>query len=167
MLGGSGNVTATINTVQNVDAIRTKGVELAWQTTDLGIKGLDLNSSLTYTDSIITANRALPASVGKRQPRVPDWRANVLASYHAGQRWVASVGVRYSGKQFGTLDNSDPHGDTYTGVSRYLVADVRLRYRFDKHWSAALGVDNLNNALYWAFHPYTRRTVQAELRFDL
>ncbi|MES4787393.1 MAG: TonB-dependent receptor, partial [Nitrospiraceae bacterium] len=64
-------LTATVSTVQNVDAIHTRGVELAWQAADLGIKGLDLNSSATFTDSIITANRGFPASVGKQQPRVP------------------------------------------------------------------------------------------------
>jgi iron complex outermembrane receptor protein len=52
-------------------------------------------------------------------------------------------------------------------VSRYLVADARVRYRFDDHWSGALGVDNLGNEKYWAFHPYTQRTLVAELKFDL
>lgn len=44
---------------------------------------------------------------------------------------------------------------------------VRLVYRFAKHWSAAFGIDNLNNERYWAFHPYTQRTFNAELKFDL
>jgi iron complex outermembrane receptor protein len=46
------------------------------------------------------------------------------------------------------------------------VTDVRLRYRFDKQWSAAIGIDNLGNEKYWAFHPCTQRTVIAELQFD-
>ena len=97
------------------------------------VHGLTLSSSLTYADSIITENRALPASVGKRQPRVPAWRANLLASWHAGQHWTTSLGVRYSGRQYGALDNSDPHGDTYMGVSDYLVTDVRVRYRVNRN----------------------------------
>ncbi len=157
---------ATVNTVQNVDRIRTNGLELAWQKDEAWIKGLALQASATYADSIITANRALPASIGKHQPRVPLWRANALASYHVGQHWTTSLGVRYSGKQFSALDNSDTNANTYMGISDYLVADVRVKYRFDRNWSAAVGIDNLNNATYWAFHPYPQRTVLAELRWD-
>jgi iron complex outermembrane receptor protein len=109
----------------------------------------------------------MPSSVGKRQPRVPEWRANMLASYHVGQHWTGTFGVRYSGRQYGTLDNSDPNGSTYMGVSDYLVADVRLRYRFNRHWTGSVGIDNLNGEKYWAFHPYAQRTVSADLKFDL
>jgi iron complex outermembrane receptor protein len=159
-------LTATVNTVQNIGRIRTNGLELAYQADDVMVHGLSLSSSVTYADSVITDNRALPASVGKRQPRVPAWRANALASMHTGAHWTASLGLRYSGRQFSALDNLDTNGDTYMGVSDYLVADVRLRYRFDRQWSAAVGIDNLGNAKYWAFHPYPQRTVLAELRWD-
>jgi iron complex outermembrane receptor protein len=160
-------LTATVSTIQNVGKIRTNGVELAWQADDFLTHGLTLNDSLTYADSRIVSNDAFPASVGKLQPRVPQWRANMLASYHVGQHWTTSFGVRYSGKQYGTLDNSDPNGNTYTGVSKYLVMDARVRYRFNQHWTASVGVDNLNNEKYWAFHPYTQRTVIGELKYDL
>ncbi|CAN7452327.1 TonB-dependent receptor [Pseudoduganella sp. LjRoot289] len=160
-------LTPTVNSVQNVGEIRTTGLELSWQQDDVLVRGLSLTGSLTYADSQIARNGKLPASVGKRQPRVPDWRATMLASYRLGDRWTTTLGARYSGRQYGTLDNSDPNGSTYTGVSDYLVADVRVRYRFDHHWSGSLGIDNLNNRKYWAFHPYTQRTLIAELKFDL
>ncbi len=32
---------------------------------------------------------------------------------------------------------------------------------------AGLGIDNLGNEKYWAFHPYPQRTFHAELKFDL
>jgi iron complex outermembrane receptor protein len=159
-------LTATVNTVQNVGRIRTNGLELAYQADDVLVHGLTLSSSLTYADSIITENRALPVSVGKLQPRVPGWRANLLASWHVGQHWTSSVGARYSGRQYGALDNSDVHGDTYMGVSDYLVTDVRVRYRINAQASVSVGVDNLGNAKYWAFHPYPQRTMLAELRLD-
>ncbi len=160
-------LTPLVNTVQNVDRVRTSGVELAWQADQLFTHGLTVNASATYAHSIIAANALFPASVGKRQPRVPAWRANLLASYAPNETWTATLGVRYSGKQFGTLDNSDPVGEAYTGFSPYLVADARVHYRVNRQWSVALGVDNLNNESYWAFHPYPQRTAVAELRFDL
>ncbi|WBS04757.1 TonB-dependent receptor [Pseudoduganella sp. SL102] len=160
-------LTPTVSTVQNVGRIRTAGLELAQQADGVLFQALSLQSSLTYADSRIRDNAALPASVGKRQPRVPRWRATALATWRASDRLSASAGLRYSGTQYGTLDNSDPNGAAYMGVSRYLVADLRLRYRFDRHWSGALGVDNLGNEKYWAFHPYTQRTLVAEVKFDL
>jgi iron complex outermembrane receptor protein len=160
-----------VNTVQNVGRIRTDGFEASAQAEQVGervgIRGLALSGSLTFADSIITDNPGFPASVGKWQPRVPRWRATLLASWRANEAWSATLGLRYSGRQYGTLDNSDPNGDAYTGVSNYLVLDARLRYRIDRQWSAALGVDNLNDDKYWAYHPYTQRTVTAELRWSL
>ncbi|SFU80983.1 TonB-dependent receptor [Pseudoduganella namucuonensis] len=160
-------LTPTVNTIQNVGKIRTGGLELSYQADEVLVHGLALTGSVTYADSKIVANPAVPASEGKRQPRVPDWRATLLASYHVGDRWTSSLGLRYSGRQYGTLDNSDPNGATYMGVADYLVADARVRYRFDRHWTGALGIDNLNNRKYWAFHPYTQRTLIAELKFDM
>jgi iron complex outermembrane receptor protein len=160
-------ISATVNTVQNIDEIRTNGVELAWQTSDFGIKGLDLSSSLTYADSIITANAGFPGSVGKRQPRVPQWRATMVATYKPDARWAYTLAARYSGVQYGQLDNSDTNGYSYLGFSSFFVADMRVRYQFDKKWSAAFGVDNLNNYQYWAFHPYPQRTFMAELKYDM
>ncbi|GAB3253212.1 TonB-dependent receptor [Chitinimonas naiadis] len=163
------NVTngSNITNIQNVDRIRTRGLELAYQAGDVGLHGLDLSSSLTYAHSEIVRNDKFPTSVGHWQPRVPQWRANFVASYRLDEQWTTTLGLRYSGKQYGTLDNTDPNGETYTGVSDFLVADIRARYRHDKHWSASIGVDNFNNARYWAFHPYTQRTVFAELKYDL
>jgi len=157
----------TVNTVQNVGRIRTNGLEMSAQADDVGVRGLGLTGSLTYADSIITANAGFPASVGKWQPRVPRWRATMLATWKATDHWTATLGGRYSGRQYSTLDNSDPNGNAYMGVSDYLVFDARVRYRFDRQWSAAVGVDNLNDRTYWAFHPYTQRTVVAEVRWDL
>ncbi len=160
-------VTPNVTNIQNVDAIRTRGLELALTTSDWGLRGLDLAASLTYADSKITRNDKFPASVGKWQPRVPDWRASAVATYALNERWSATLGARYSGKQYGQLDNSDPNGASYTGFSDYLVADLRVRLRINRQWSAAFGIDNLNNRTYWAFHPYPQRTFNAELRFDL
>ena len=160
-------VVPNVTNIQNVDRIRTRGFELAAQAGDVLLPGLDLSASVTFADSVITANAKFPAAVGKWQPRVPRWRAAATASWRVDEQLTASLGLRYSGKQFNSLDNTDPNGERYQGVSKFLVLDARLRYRFDKQWSAALGVDNLNNEQYWNFHPYPTRTVVGELRFDL
>ena len=161
------SVTPNVTNIQNVDAMRTTGLELAAQASDLGLKGLDLAASLTYADSIITKKDKFPASVGQWQPRVPKWRANLLATWRPDEAWSFTGGVRYSGRQYGTLNNSDPNGSTYTGVSSFLVADVRVQSRIGKRWKLSAGIDNIGNRTTWAFHPYTQRTYSAELRYDL
>ena len=160
-------VTPNVTNIQNVDRIRTQGFELAASGRDLGVRGLDLSGSITFADSIITANSRFPASVGKWQPRVPRWRANAVATYRPTDTLSGTLGVRYGGKQFNSLDNSDPNGARYQGASKFLVADLRLRWQATRQWSAAVGIDNLTNELYWNFHPYPLRTFVAELKFDL
>ncbi len=159
-------VTPNVTNIQNVDTIRTLGAEVALQANDFGLKGLDLNASVTYADSIITRNDKFPASVGRWQPRVPQWRATALLSYALDDQWSGSFGARYSGRQYGQLDNSDTNSFAYTGFSRYFITDVRLRYRVNRQWVASVGIDNLGNSTYWAFHPYPQRTFLAELRYD-
>ncbi|MEP7299045.1 MAG: TonB-dependent receptor [Burkholderiales bacterium] len=160
-----------ISRVQNVGRIRTHGLELALSGTDVLTRGLDLSGSVTCADSVIKENDGFVVTpgdtIGKRQPNIPRWRATALASYRVDDRWTAALGVRYSGAQYRTLNNADVNGFTYQGVSSYVTADVRVRYQINRQWSAAVGIDNLNNDQYWNFHPYPQRSYSAELRFDL
>ena len=76
-------------------------------------------------------------------------------------------GARYSGARYRTLNNADVNGYTYQGVSKCFTTDLRVRWQITRQWSAAFGIDNLNNYQYWNFHPYPQRSYNAELRFDL
>ncbi len=161
-----------ISRVQNVGHIQTQGLELAFNGESIAsTKGLDLNASLTYTNSLIKANDGfvlVPGdTIGKQQPNIPKWRASALLSYQWDNHWSTSLGARYSGPQFRTLNNADTNGATYQGVSEFLTLDVRLRYVQVKRWSASVGIDNLNNQQYWNFHPYTQRSYVAEVKLDL
>ena len=155
-------MTPNVTSVQNVGEIDTRGLEAAFQALGLLAGRLDFSTSLTYAHSRIEENANFPASVGKWQPRVPDWRANALATYRFGRQWSLTAGGRYSGTQYNTLDNSDPNGYAFTGTSAFIVYDLRARYASER-WSASVGVDNVGDEEYWAFHPYTRRSLLAEL----
>lgn len=165
--GSNKNVTR----VQNVGRIETQGLELAYTGSDVLAKGLDLNASLTYADSVIKENAGFVVTpgdtIGKRQPNIPKWRASALLSYRFDAQWTAAFGARYSGAQYRTLNNADVNGFTYMGVSRYFTTDLRVRYQINRQWSMAVGIDNLNNYQYWNFHPYPQRSYSAELKFDL
>jgi iron complex outermembrane receptor protein len=160
-----------VSRVQNIDRIQTQGLEVAYNGFDVLRRGLDLSGSVTYADSIIKENAGFVVVAGdtlnKQQPNIPQWRATALASYRVDEHWSASLGARYSGPQYRTLNNADVNGATYQGVSEYFTTDVRLRYVVDKQWTASFGIDNLNNYQYWNFHPYPQRSYVAELKFDL
>ncbi|MDO8775493.1 MAG: TonB-dependent receptor [Burkholderiaceae bacterium] len=160
-----------ISRVQNVNRIQTQGVELSFNGENVAAKGLDLSASITYTDSTIKENIGFVAvagdTIGKRQPNIPAWRATALVSYKWDDHWSTSLGARYSGPQFRTLNNADVNGYTYQGVSEFFTTDVRVRYTQGKNWSASFGIDNLNNYQYWNFHPYPNRSYSAEIKWDL
>jgi iron complex outermembrane receptor protein len=162
---------STVSRVQNVDKVRTTGIELAYTGTDVfaawGFKGVDLGASLTYADSKTVANANNPASVGKWQPRVPRWRSTVYATYRPDDRWAFTVAARYSGRQYSNLDNSDVNADAYFGASKYFTVDLRVRLQITRQWSASFGIDNANNDQYWNFHPYPQRTYTASVKWDL
>ena len=65
---------------------------------------------------------------------------------------------------FSTLDNSDRNFDVYQSFGSFVVADIRAQYQIAKGLSGSFGVDNLNNAKYWEFHPFPQRTFFADVK---
>lgn len=159
----------TISSIQNVDKIRTKGIEVAVQSTDVGIRGLDVSGSITYTDSIIERNHRNPAVVGRDQPRIPDWRATLVGTYHASDRLSYSLAGRFSGRQWAGLAYTDTNPNVYgtPGVSSYKVFDAKVVYHVARQWTASLGVNNIGNYKYYVQpNPYPQRTLFASVKFD-
>ena len=166
-------VIPTISSIQNVDKVRTYGVEAVLNLRDILLAGLDINSSVTYTDSTILANRRNPGLVGTDQPRIPDWRATLVATYHVNDKLSTSVSYRYSGRQHNALFNTvagrynDVNPNVYGAVSRYSVVDAKLLYRISARWAVAVGVNNIGSFKYYVNpNPYPQRTYFVSLRFD-
>ena len=61
----------------------------------------------TYTDSEILQNNANPTIRGNRYPRMPEWRSNLLATYHVNESWDISANLQYASESFGRIDNTD------------------------------------------------------------
>lgn len=152
-----------VTNIQNIDRVRTRGIELQASANDLWVKGFDLTGSVTLSRSRILENTNNPTLVGKDWVRVPRVRANLLGTWRASERLSTSLGVRHSGRMYGNLDNSDVVGNTFGGISSYTVWDAKARYRIGKNVEASLGIDNLTNKRYYVFHPYPGRTFVGEL----
>jgi iron complex outermembrane receptor protein len=165
-------VAVPVSFVQNVDKTRQRGLEVVGEKKNVLVRGLDISGSLTQVDARIRANSRYVAasagasSVGRRTPYVPEWRATAIATWRPDDRWVYTLAGRYSSRLYATVDNTDVNPGTYQGFQGFFVMDARVRHQVDRHWSAALGVDNLNDREYFLFHPFPQRTFSAELRYD-
>jgi iron complex outermembrane recepter protein len=161
-----------VSVTQNVGKTRETGAEIAGTQDNVLIKGLTLSGNLTYVNARILEDDGFVSAtgstaVGKQVPYVPTWRATLAATYRPDNRWAYTLAARYSTRLFATVDNSDSNPATYQGFQSFFVMDARVHLQVDKHWGAALGVDNLNNRKYYLFHPFPQRTFYAELKYDL
>ena len=164
--------TSTIgSSVQNIDRIVSRGIEIVAEKGDVLIRGLDLSASATHVDSKILSDPAFrnAANVltdvsGKRTPNIPRLKLTGVATYRYNEQVSGTLAARYSDRIWATIDNTDSNPNTYQGFDKFFVIDARFNYQFDKKTRASVGIDNLNNHKYFLFHPFPQRTVVAELR---
>lgn len=152
--------------IQNIDHVRTRGIELSTEWQDVFVHGLDLLANVTLTDAEILRNEANRSFVGNKPLRIPKSMVKAVATYHQGNNLTYSIAARYSGRQYNTLDNSDINPDTFGGVSNFFIVDVKANYQFANRFTASVGVDNINNYKAYAFHPYPQRTGYLQIKFD-
>ncbi len=176
-----------ISTPKNVGETQTYGIEFAGEASDVGIQGIDLSGNVTWTDSRITENAVADAvaaregptaanpnanqpSTGRRQPGVPEWRANATIAYRPTDKLTASVSGRYSSSRFNQLNNSDTNiganASFGSNGNAFFFVDLRTKYQITKQVSVAAGIDNVNNEEAYAFHPFPSRTYFAELKYN-
>lgn len=160
-------VSPTVTRVSNVDRVLTQGIEMVWQARDVGVKGLDVGGSATWTDAVVKANAANPAQVGKQWLRIPKRRYAVQASYRPNAQWLFGAAWRWSGRAYNTELNIDNNPDTYGGVSRVNQLDLKAVWKFARNWEWALGVNNVTNQQSWQAHSLPQRSVQTELRYSM
>ena len=152
--------------VQNVDHIRTYGLEMATEWKDVLISGLDIHANATWTDAKVLLDSAAPSNNGHIAPRIPKQLYKAVATYHVNDDFTFSMGARYSGRQYINLDNSDVNPDTYKAASQFFLMDVKANYKFADRWMASVGVDNLTNYKAYVSHPLPQRTLYAQIKFD-
>jgi len=164
--------TAVTSFITNVDKVRNRGAELAWQKDNIVIRRLEWFGSVTYVDSRILSDPTFigtdgSTAVGKRVPYVPEWRSTIGFTYKPTDALAFTVAARYQSKLYGTLDNTDTVENVYQAFDPFFVVDVRAQYQINERGSISFGIDNLNNDKYHLFHPFPQRTyvMQARLKF--
>ncbi len=166
------NPTGLASFTQNVDKVRTQGVELVADQRDVLLPGVELSGWITYVQSKIVKDAGYAPTfvgdtvIGRQLPQLPRLRASAVATYRPAPPWAFTIAARYSDKSYGSIDNIDHYANTFTGFGAYFVADVHARYQIDRHWAADLGVDNLGDVSYFQYHPFPQRTVVTKLSYS-
>ncbi|HET7268173.1 MAG TPA: TonB-dependent receptor [Oleiagrimonas sp.] len=158
-------VTPSVTSIQNVDKLRLRGVEVAFKLRNV-LPHLDVSGSLAWNMSRILRDRRYPLAEGKRVPRMPRTRGALTADWRFAPGWDMSLAVRHSGRQYGRLDNRDTRA-TFGAITRYTMADAQLGWRFAAGWRATLGVNNFTNRQAWVYHPWPGRTWLAGIHWEL
>lgn len=158
------NYYTNVTNYQNVDEVRTRGVEVSVDLRRLPLEGLGFSANAAWADARILKNDNVPDSVGKQFPRVPKWRTKFTLDYAPTERWFVAFSGNYASKPYNNLDNSDTRGG-YGGLDDYLIFDTRASYKVNENLTASFGVDNLTNVLYHESHPYARRTFYASMKY--
>jgi iron complex outermembrane receptor protein len=172
----------------NVGKALFRGIEAELVTKDMLIKGLDYSGSITFTDAHIVNNNQLlapyfagsapcwpgacfangPLLAGNQYPRIPRIRIRSVLTYSPSKELSFAFGTRYASGAFVTLANIDFNHNNYGNTdSAYLFFDAKINYKFEKNWTAQIGVDNIGS--YKAYvnpNPYQQRTYFAGIRYD-
>ncbi len=152
----------SINTFIPIDTVTTKGAEFVFNQYNLLDQNVDLRFNLTYADSEIRKNLANITLEGKRFPRMPKWRANLLLTYHINPQWNIGGGVRYASNSFGDLDNRDLASNVFGAQDGYTFVNLKTNYQINDHYRISLGVDNVTNEIAYVHHPWPGRTLFIE-----
>ncbi len=156
----------SVRTFIPVDEIETRGVEFIANIDDLAIDNLDVRFNMVYTDSEIVKNNPDPSIEGNDYPRMPQWRGNLLLTYHISSQWDAGLNMQYASDSFGRNDNTDREDGVYGAQDGFTRLGLKTTYNFTNGVALGLGVDNVTDELAYVAHPWPGRTYYANLSYD-
>lgn len=66
--------------------------------------------------------------------------------------FFGSFGIEMMSKPFSRADNKDTIGGVYSATDGYVLGDVRVGYRFLKHYEVAFNATNIFNQKYFSYY---------------
>ena len=156
----------SVRTFIPIDETQTKGVEFIANLDSLVIEGLDVRFNMVYTDAEIVKNRPDPRIEGNVYPRMPQWRGNLLMTYHVNSQWDAGLNYQYASDSFGRNDNTDREDGVYGAQDGFSRLGFKTTYNFTTGVALGLGVDNITDEVAYVAHPWPGRTIYANVSYD-
>jgi len=120
----------------------------------------------TWTLAEITRNPAIPESVGKRIPQVPEHNT-FLGLFAVRRRWSASLTGRYVSAVFSTDTNTDRTKGVYGAFDPFFEADGSLTVEVTRRAALSLSAQNLLDRVYFNYYPVPGRMVFIGVRIRL
>lgn len=124
------------------------------------------NLSYSWNDSTIRENPALPATIGKRLPFVPE-HATGGTLYTVFRRFNGSLTARYVSPMFATDQNTDTTKGVYGAYDPFFSLDAGLALPLGAHVSLECSGENLLDRIYYSYYPSPGRLVSVRLRLRL
>ena len=156
---------STVTTSLPTEEVTTKGAEFIWRKANFLVNDLTLNFNVTYNDTEITENVLNPDIVGNDFPRIPEWRANMVAHYQLSDDWDVAANIRYASNSYGQLDNSDTVSNVFGAQDDYLFVGAKANYYYSENLKFSIGMDNITDDEAYVFHPWPGRTVYLEAQY--
>lgn len=156
----------SVRTFVPVGEIQTAGVEFIANVNDAFIDNLDVRFNVAFTDSEIVKNNPDPSLEGNAYPRMPEWRGNLLATYHISSAWDAGLNLQYASDSYGRLQNDDKEDGVYGAQDAYTRLGMKSTYNFASGLALGFGIDNLTNEVAYVAHPWPGRTLYANVSYD-
>jgi iron complex outermembrane receptor protein len=164
----------SVTTFSAVDEVETEGVELILNRYGVLVPELDVRFNIAYTKSIITDNSTIedtnPNAIsieGNDYPRMPRWRGNLMATYHASDRWDLSANLQYADKSFGRLQNDDTAENVMGAQDGYTRIGVKTTYDLRDNLELGFGIDNITDEVSYVAHPWPGRSYYLSLSYDM
>jgi iron complex outermembrane receptor protein len=154
-----------VTTFLPVDTVKTDGAELIIASNDVLGLPVDVTFNTTYTDAKISSNANNPEIVGKRFPRIPEFRSNLILNYRVNDQFNFGGSIRYAGNSFGELDNSDTENNTFGAHTRYTFVGLKANWNISPNLHVSAGIDNVFDEVAYVFHPWPARTFHLSFKY--
>lgn len=148
----------------NAGGGRTRGVELAARQELM--PGVQLRTTYTYTDAIITSNPGNPVIAGNRVTFIPDHMASVQL-FANWDKWTGSLSGHYTGTVFTNDTNTDVVKGVPGSYSPYFAMDTSVSYQMTPKVRPFVSSENLLNRRYYLFYLSPGRTVFGGVKISL
>lgn len=160
------NTGVSVRTFIPIDQVETTGIEFIANQGGMFVDALDVRFNLTWTDSDIVKNEPDPSIEGNVFPRMPEWRANLLATYHINEQFDVSANMQYASDSFGRNDNRDTQDNVYGAQDGYTRFGLKTNWHFNEQFELGFGIDNLTNEIAYVAHPWPGRTLYLDFSYD-
>ncbi len=154
------------SSLSNIGEVEINGIDFTVNQNQVFDSNFDVKLDTTILDSKILRNDNNLNYVGKSFPLLPNYRANLLTTYHYGRDLDFSVGTRYQGRMYSQLDNQDLQLPYYAAFTESVYVDLKATYHFnDKKGHVSAGIDNINDYRAFFNHPLPLRTFFAQVGY--